>query len=167
MVSVLTPIYRDEDATELNNKVEKLIDKYQTENEAINECFMALALNHEEGREKTFNEMSKTPEQCHMMVTYSGEQNLISEFISDLKNVIYTGYDETPLTEEKEHRMNKKEISEWLGTYVKPFILKGLTKQNAIGVELNVPGNTISNRVKVVYEMSWKEYVNNIKEGIY
>lgn len=169
MVSIINPIYRDENATELNKRVEDLLHRCQIEHEAINDCFMDLALDNDERREKTFNEISKNPEQCHLMITYMAKLNGLSYVISELKNIIYSGYTETPLNEEKESRMNKKEMSVWLGDNVKPLILKRVKRQNAIALELDVPANTICYRIKAVHgeNMSWGNYVEYVLGGTF
>lgn len=170
-ISVLTPIYKDENSTESNNRIEELISNYELENEGINERLADLTINSAERRAKTDEEIS--PIEHAQIAVLRERQNALEDFIADLKSIIYSGYTETPLdkcTSQKHNRTyrKKEELPLFLGKYVKPLILeKEMVTQYEIADELQVPTSTLSYWVNKAYNMDWKPYVANVLNGIF
>lgn len=169
MMELVTPIYRCEDATELNNLIESLIKDLEMESEAVSETLMDLTLNPTEQREKTFWEVVGNPENYQEILTLKSRNETLEFIVSELKGIVYSDYKIRPAFKQKttEPRMSKEECQIWLGTKVKPLILNGKTKQQDISEVLNVGASTISTRVKSGYSKSWKDYVELVTQGIY
>lgn len=179
MISIVQGIYRDEKATEINTMLKGLLNELKTENEGMNEYYMDLTINHEEKREKTYNELLEDPKTFYELIDLRCRQDQLTTVIEKIENILYKDYKETPITENKEKTiklktnntrakpMHRNECMIWLGTKVKPFILEGETSQTEIAKKLNIAQNTISQRVSRVYSKMWAEYVELVKEGIY
>lgn len=168
MVIAITPIYRDENAMELNKAIETLLKNLEMEYEGINECVMDLVLNHDERREKTHAELFDNPRDVFEYMAFDIKRDVLNEVISELKNIVYSDYKETPISKKTtSKKLNHGECLMWLGTKVKPLILEGVTSQKEIGERIGTPANTISQRVTRAYAKSWQEYVEFVQQGIY
>jgi len=172
-IEVLTPIYRDEKATELNTLLKGLLDDLELENEGMNDYLMDLLLNHEKREEKSLHEILENSNDIQEIVEIKYRQDQLTDVIKRLKDIVYIGYNTTPVEDIKQPTpirqkpMSRDECLIWLGTQVKPLILEGETSQKAIGEKLNIPANTISQRVTRVYSKLWAEYVELVNQGIY
>lgn len=170
MITVSTGIYRDEKATELNTMLKGLLDELEAENEGMNECLMDLTLNHNEQREKTYSELLEDPKNFYELIELRCRQDQLTTVIEKLTNILYSGYTERPVMLKSSNRQKPMPTNEcliWLGTKVKPLILEGETSQKAIAEKLNLPANTLSQRVSRVYSKLWSEYVEFVQNGIY
>ena len=166
MVTAIKGIYRDENST-ITPLLKELLDELELENEGIIEILMDLTLNHNEQREKTYNELLENPVNFYQIIDLRCRQDELTAIIENLKNILYDGYEEIPIVKSRAKPMSNNECLIWLGTKVKPLILEGVTSQKEIGEKLNVPANTISQRVTRVYDNLWNEYVEFVKQGIY
>lgn len=159
-------ILRDENAKEVNELLEQMIGDLVSENEAVIDTIMDMTLDNPERKDKSFWEVVGNPENYQELITLQSRSNTLEYIIAELNGILYSDYEEIPL---KEHRMNTEEMSDWLGENVKPLILKGLTKRQAIAIELDCPAPTILWRIRAVHgkTMDWKKYVGKVKDGIY
>ena len=170
MISIVQGIYRDEKATEINTMLKGLINELKTENEGKNEYYMDLTINHEEKREKTYNELLEDPKTLYELIDLRCRQDQLTTVINKIENILYKDYKTTSIeqkTNNRGKRMDRNECLIWLGTTVKPLILNGETSQKAVAEKLNVPANTISQRISRVYSKLWSEYVEFVQNGIY
>ena len=157
-------IYRN--TKDMNERIDELLGNWTMESEAISECLADITLDHSERRAKTDAEL--TPRDLIDIGIYGEVQDVIDRHIDELKDAIYSGYEETPLTldePEKEHRMNTEEMADWLAENVKPLIQKGITKRKTIADELECPAPTILWRIRSVFgkTMDWNKYVEKVK----
>ena len=162
--------YRDENAKEVNELLEQLIKDLISENEAVVDIVRDMTLDYSERKDKSFWEVVGNPENYQELITLQSRNNTLEYLITELNSILYSDYEEIPLEpEEKEHRMNTEEMSDWLGENVKPLILKGITKRQAVAIELECPAPSILWRIRSVYgkSMNWKKYVEKVIDGIY
>ena len=63
-----------------------------------NECVMDLVLNHDERREKTHAELFDNPRDVFEYMAFDIKRDVLNEVISELKNIVYSDYKETPIS---------------------------------------------------------------------
>lgn len=170
MINVITPVLRDE-KSKLNELLEQLIKDWESENEAVLDIINDMTLDHSERRDKSFWEVVANPENYQELVTLQARNITLESNIADLKRVIYSDYEETPIkmgvSKERAPHMNKEASMEWIGSKVKPRIIAGVTKKQIIADELCVDESTITVRLQRVFgkDMLWKTYVEKVLQG--
>lgn len=166
---MITPIYRDEQSSDLNKRLEEVLSNLETENEAINERLADLTIDPTERKVKPDAEI--TPIEQSEIAILREHQMVLERVIDDLKGVLYSGYTETPVNmpshQHQKRYMKKSEVPLYLGKNVKPFILDGVLNQQEIADKLGVPSSTLSYWVQKAYKMDWKDYVDTIIRGIF
>ena len=169
-MKIITPIYRDEKATEQNELLEQFLSELQMEHEALIDAAMDLSLNNKERREKTFSELMETPNEFHEVINLRTEANKLNEKIMKLKEILYSGYEETPVNPVNKNRREytkREEIPKELGKKVKPLIFEGITNQYELAAKTGIPSSTLSYWVQKAYGVNWREYVELVKQRIY
>ena len=169
MITAVRGICRDENAKELNELLKRLVKDLEMENEVITDTIMDMTLNHSERKDKSFWEVIRNPENYQELITLESRNSTLEYIISELRNILYSDYEEIPLQEEKETepRLKPEQCRDWLGMEVKPLILKGTDKQQDVSKALGIGASTISTRVKSGYGANWEMYVAKVKKGIY
>lgn len=170
MFQTIKPIYRDENAKELNEMLVKLLDELEMEYESLNEGLLDLTMCHSEQREKTFLELLENSGDINEIVNIKNQQKILNSILLKIKGIVFKGYEEPNSNKDennKHGRMTEKEVREWLGRTVKPMILNGEKLQSKIAVMVNLDASALSRRVKKAYGVSWTEYVVKVNQGIY
>lgn len=172
MIEVVKPVYKYGKEDELTKEIEKLLKDLEAENEGVIMTIMSMTLDDSERREKTFWETITNPENYQELVTLQSRNSVLEFVISELKDKIYSDYETVPLPQKRElvddfRGMTKAEQGMWFGTQVKPLVKGGMTVQQDVADNLNVYPNTLSNRVKIVYGVKWKQYVESVQQGIF
>lgn len=172
-MKVITPIYRDEKATELNELLEQFLDNLRMESESLADVRMDLSLNNHERREKTFSELMENPIEFHELINIINEEAKLNEKIMIMEEIIYCAYeehlvnDESPINNERRKYIKREDIPLALGENVKPYILKeDNPTQYGLSEETGIPSSTLSYWVHKAYGIDWKEYVDLVKKGI-
>ena len=176
-MQIMRPIYRDENATELNKLLHEYMAKLEQTCIGFDEALMDITLIESERREKEFDELIQNPEEFHRVIDLIDKRNMCEELLDELKDIVYIDYEKVEISTEISSVLNsettprfrkRSDSADWLGDNVKPYILNTETpRRNEIGEMLNVSPQTITNRIKQVYgnEIDWKTYVYKVKNG--
>ena len=155
--------YKHDNCTELNEKIDEFISKWDFHSEGLNEGFMDIVLDHSKQKEREWDELYQDPTDWLESILIKREMDILNIVLEELKDILYV---EKP---EKQPNMNAKECMDWLIDNVKPLILKGQRKQSEIAkaLEINPNGGLMTHRVKRAYHCNWKEYVEGVQHGRY
>lgn len=173
----IKPIYRDEKAKELNELLSKFMGKIETICVGYDEELMDITLIESERREKDFGELIQNPDDFHKVIDLIDKKGILEEVLNELKDIVYIGYETTKVDENNPilslkttPRLRKQsDYADFLADHVKPHIHNGECRRNYIADIEGVAPQTIINRVQRVFgeEITWKEYVKEVREGRY
>ena len=168
MVKQIKYTRRDENATELNGLLEKMLGNLQDFSDGIDEALMDLTTDDINRTSRDpFDLLNNLEDTCRYF-ELTTQQKVITPIIEDLRGIVYCGSEFVPLLERKEcsEYVKKEDTPLWLAENVKPLIQQGIRSQKECGLALNRDPSGLSKMVRRVYNLKWDVYVNKIDEGV-
>ena len=174
MFKVVNGNYRDEKAVELNKAIEKLIEKLELGLELTNDEMINRTIDPNTQKPMSYWEVVDISQNHQKLMRLDVEKGFLEEMVSELRDIVYSDYETRAVTLKSENTIKKPrdymsdgELLRWLGTFVKPLILEGETKQVTLAERFGIDASTLSRRVSRAYDVDWREYVAYVKQGIF
>lgn len=164
-ITILKRIYTDENAVELNEKIENILNSLKKEYMEDIETLNDLTLDNTEKR--YLNTYELNAEELSQIAILSTKVNCLSDCIYQLEEAIYNGYETTPISNRKKNAegMNKEESIIWAIRDVRPLILEGETKASEIARRFSLETSTCGKRTRRAFGIGWYEFVKKVQNG--
>lgn len=149
--------YKHNNCDKLNKELDEFLSDLTFQSEGLSENFMDIVLDHSKQKEREWGELYDNPVDWFESVLIKNQREVLDSVINRLGNIVFT--EKPKLTP----RMRSKDAREWLIDEVRPLILNGMTKRIDIAQNFDISEKTVSHRVEIIYDCTWKEYVEKVQ----
>ena len=165
MVKGINYVKRDENAKELNDLLEQMLENLEMFSEGIDEDLLNLAEENMKSNNGSWDVMSSIEDNIRYFELIT-QRNILQPVIVDLKNILYTESEFVPLLrKEPAEYVRREDYAIWVMRNVKPLIQKGVRSQRECAEMLNREQSGISKMVTRGLHLTWKEFCELIDEG--